>query len=74
MAALRLAPDVVFILTDADTGDDLSEDELRRLSERLGQARCMVVQFGGGAGRRSPRLARLAEMSGGEYRIVEPGR
>jgi len=73
-AALRLAPDVVFILTDADAGDDLSEDELRRLSERLGQARCMVVQFGGGEGRRSPRLARLAEMSGGEYRVVEPGR
>ncbi len=73
-AALRLAPDVVFILTDADAGDDLTEDELRRLSGRLGQARCMVVQFGGGTGRRSPRLARLAEISGGVYRVVEPGR
>lgn len=73
-AALRLAPDVVFILTDADAGDDLSDAELQRLSERLGRARCMVVQFGGAAGRRSPRLARLAEMSGGEYRLVEPTR
>jgi hypothetical protein len=30
------------------------------------------VQFGGGSGRRSPRLARLAEVSGGEYRVIEP--
>jgi hypothetical protein len=72
-AALRLAPDVVFLLTDADAAHDLSVGELDRLSGRLGATRVMVVQFGAGEGRRSPRLARLATMSGGVYRVVEPG-
>jgi hypothetical protein len=31
----------------------------------------MVAQFGGGEGRRSPRLAQLAADSGGEYRVVD---
>jgi len=70
-AALRLSPDTIFLLTDADAADDLAEDELGWLTGRLGRTRCLVVQFGGGEGRRSPRLARLAEASGGEYRIVE---
>jgi hypothetical protein len=72
VATLRLAPDVVFLLTDAEEKHDLTAEELDRLTERLGTARCMVVQFGGGAGRRSPRLARLAAISGGDYRVVEP--
>lgn len=72
-AALRLAPDVIFLLTDADATHDLSDAELERLSGRLGATRVLVVQLGGGEGRRSPRLARLAELSGGAYRVVEPG-
>ena len=72
LTALRLAPDVVFLLTDAAAAHDLAADELDRIVDRLGKARVMVVQFGGGAGHRSPRLARLAEISGGEYRVVEP--
>lgn len=71
-AALRLAPDVVFLLTDADAAHDLSDAEFERLSGRLGATRVMVVQFGGGEGRRSPQLARLASASGGDYRVVEP--
>lgn len=70
--ALRLSPDVVFLLTDADATHDLTADELDRLLRRLGPARLMVVQFGGGGDRRSPRLARLAELSGGAYRVLEP--
>ena len=62
----------MFLLTDAEEKHDLTAEELDRLTERLGTARCMVVQFGGGAGRRSPRLARLAAISGGDYRVVEP--
>lgn len=69
-AALKLAPDAIFLLTDADEGDDLTEDELRQLSRSLGRAQCMVVQFGGTDGRRSPRLARLAAESGGNYKAV----
>jgi hypothetical protein len=71
-AALKLTPDAIFLLTDADEKDDLAEDELRRLTRSLGRARIMVVQFGGGDGRRSPRLARLAAESGGEYKVVDP--
>lgn len=70
-AALKLAPDAVFVLTDADEADDLTDDEFRRLSRSLGRTRCMIAQFGGGEGRRSPRLARLAADSGGEYRVVD---
>jgi len=70
-AALALAPDEVFLLTDGDGRDDLSEDEFRRLADRLGRARLMVVQFAC-AGARSPRLARLAASTGGEYRVVDP--
>jgi hypothetical protein len=68
-AALKLAPDAVFMLTDADVDDDLSEDELARLVNVLRGTRCLVVQFGGG--RRSPRLARLAAESGGVYRTID---
>ncbi len=72
LTALKLAPDAVFLLTDADAMHDLTVEELERVAARLGSARVMVVQFGGSAGRRSPRLARLAELSGGSYRVVEP--
>jgi hypothetical protein len=72
LTALKLAPDVVFLLTDADATHDLTAGEFERVAGRLGAARLMVVQFRGGSGRRSPRLARLAEVSGGGYRAVEP--
>lgn len=70
-AALKLSPDVIFLLTDADERDDLTEDELRQLTRSLGRTRCLVAQFGGGEGRQSPRLARLAAESGGDYRVVD---
>jgi hypothetical protein len=73
-AALKLAPDAIFLLTDADEQDDLTEDELRRLTRSLGRTRCMVVQFGGAEKRRSPRLARLAAESGGGTKVIDtPG-
>lgn len=71
-AALKLAPDAIFLLTDADEPDDLTEDELRRLSRSLGRARIMLVQFGNAAGARSPRLERLAAESGGAVAVVDP--
>jgi hypothetical protein len=70
-AALKLSPDAIFLLTDADERDDLTEDELRQLARSLGRTRCLVAQFGRGEGRRSPRLARLAAESGGDYRVVD---
>lgn len=68
-AAFRLAPDVVFLLTDADAKDDLTDAELQRLSRLGSGSRCMVVQFGDES-RRSPRLAELAARCGGAYRIL----
>jgi len=68
-AALKLAPDVVFVLTDGAVEDDLAEDELGWLARAAGAARILVVQFGGD-GRRSPRLARLADGTGGGYKVV----
>jgi len=69
-AALRLAPDVIFMLTDGDQADDLAAEEHAKLGESLGRTRCMIVQFGGDGAVRSPRLARLATQSGGSYTVV----
>ncbi|MEI8070226.1 MAG: hypothetical protein WCI09_01425 [Planctomycetota bacterium] len=70
-AALRLSPDAIFLLTDADAGDDLSEAELERLTRSLGATKCMVVQFGAENQEQSPRLALLAKNSGGRYRVLD---
>ena len=75
--ALRMRPDVIFLLTDGETKDDLSPTELASLS-RLndGRTRINVVQFcyrprsGGG-------LVQLAEDNGGQhiyYNIRQLGR
>jgi Mg-chelatase subunit ChlD len=72
-AALAVAPDEVFLLTDGDSGDDLEPQDVERLSTRLGRTRLFVVQFGSGDDTtRSPRLAKLATASGGGYRVVDP--
>ena len=71
LAALRLAPDAIFMLTDGAEDDDLTEDELRRIRAAAGRTRCMIVQFGGDGIERSPRLARLAAESGGRYEVVD---
>lgn len=68
-AAFQLAPDAVFLLTDADAGDDLGPDDIERLVRLAAGARCMVIQFGDGD-RRSPGLAEVAARCGGEYRVV----
>ncbi len=70
-SALKLAPDTIFLLTDADEHDDLTDDELARLTRMAGGTCCMVAQFGGNEGRRSPRLEHLARATGGQYRVVD---
>ena len=63
--AFRLAPDAVFLLTDADAGDDLEPGEIERLLRLADGARCMVIQFGDGA-RRSPGLAEVVSLADAE--------
>jgi len=70
-AALAVVPDEIFLLTDGEIGDDLAPDEFERLSGRLGRTRLHVVQFAGGRNQQSPRLARLAAISGGGCQVVE---
>lgn len=72
-AAFRLAPDVVFHLTDADAKDDLSEAASDRLLRLGGGSRLLVVQVGDEA-ERSPRLAELAGRLGGRYLTLSPTR
>jgi hypothetical protein len=69
--ALRMGPDVIFLLTDGDAGDDLSQEDLESLTQSIGRTKCLVVQFGGNGEQRSPRLARLAGQSGGQYRVLD---
>jgi hypothetical protein len=69
---LRLRPDVMFVLTDGEPGDDLTDDELEALSRDLAGTTCMVVQFGGAETSGSPNLARLAKLSGGRYAVIDP--
>jgi hypothetical protein len=71
-AALAVVPDEIFLLTDGELGDDLSAAELERFTARLGRTRLHVIQFSGGGAGKSPRLVRLATMSGGGYRVVDP--
>lgn len=73
-AALAVAPDEIFFLTDGDPRDDLAAHEFERLSARLGRTRLFVVQFGtaGDGPPQSPVLAKLAAGSGGGYRVVSP--
>ena len=68
-AAFRLAPDAVFLLTDADAADDLEPAEVERLVRSAAGTRLLVIQFGAAEGR-SPRLADLAARCGGDYRVV----
>jgi hypothetical protein len=72
-AALAVAPDEIFLLTDGDARDDLEPRDVERLSARLGRTRLFVVQFNVGDGStQSPRLAKLAATSGGGYQVIDP--
>lgn len=72
LTGLQLRPDVMFVLTDGEPRDDLTEDELDALSRALAGTTCMVVQFGGAEAAASPRLARLAALSGGRSAVIDP--
>lgn len=71
-AAFRLRPDVVFMLTDADAGDDLTAEDARRLERLVGGAALQLVRFAGPAAAPSPRLEALCDRSGGKRLVIDP--
>lgn len=70
-AAMRLGPDLVFMVTDGDGHDDISVEDVERLERLLGGTKLVVIQFAAGAGG-SPRLAELARRSGGSSKSLDP--
>lgn len=70
-AAMRLGPDLVFMVTDGDGRDDIAVEDLGRLERLLGGTKLVVIQFAAGEGG-SPRLAELARRSGGSSKSLDP--
>ncbi len=70
-AAMRLGPDLVFMVTDGDGHDDIAAEDLDRLERLLGGTKLVVIQFAAGEGG-SPRLAELARRTGGSSKTVDP--
>ncbi|MBO7725344.1 MAG: hypothetical protein J6S40_02655 [Thermoguttaceae bacterium] len=67
-AAIRMAPDVIFFLTDAE--EEISALALRRigdLARRTGVAQINVIEFGKPGGRHPAAYRKLAEENGGAY-------
>jgi hypothetical protein len=70
-AALRIRPDVIFLLTDGDAKDDLTEDELKRLQRRNRGSVIHVIQFSSSDTPDESRLMSLAHNSGGQHVYVD---
>ncbi len=70
--ALRMHPDVIFLLTDGDPPDDLSKDDLARL-KRLNNSGTVidVIQISPKVEGEENRLEALAKSSGGEHVYVD---
>ncbi|MBR2693424.1 MAG: hypothetical protein IKE69_04350 [Thermoguttaceae bacterium] len=71
-AAIRMAPDVIFLLTDAE--EEISALALRRigdLARRTGVAQINVIEFGKPGGKHPAAYRKLAEENGGTYLYKE---
>ena len=70
--ALKLKPEVIFFLTDADL---MSNGDVDEILTEVGPTRIQAVEFGLGTrlGERTP-LGRLANTTGGEYRYIDVNR
>jgi hypothetical protein len=71
LIAMRLHPDVIFLLTDGEQKDDLSADELAQL-KRLNKVatRIYVIQFASSP-YPSNSLVQLARENGGEHKYID---
>jgi hypothetical protein len=71
-AALKLKPEVIFFLTDADL---MTDNDVNEILAEVGSSRIQAVEFGRGTelGQRTP-LARLATTTGGSYLYIDVSR
>jgi hypothetical protein len=67
--ALKLKPEVIFFLTDADL---MSNNDVNEILAEVGSTRIQAVEFGRGTelGQRTP-LGRLATTTGGAYLYID---
>ncbi|REK11934.1 MAG: hypothetical protein DWQ37_13000 [Planctomycetota bacterium] len=73
-AALRMHPDVIFLLTDGEEKDDPTESELRRLRKlNDGRTKINVIQFCYKP-RTNGTLVKLAEETGGQHTFMDMAR
>ena len=71
LAALRLAPDVIFFLTDADQ-PELSPSQLQKIADRNRRGTVInTIEFGNGPPLGANFLSRLAQQNGGSYSYVD---
>ncbi|MCS7306089.1 MAG: hypothetical protein NZ602_13415 [Thermoguttaceae bacterium] len=71
LAAIRLRPDCIFFLTDADD-PKLSDGQLERIARRAAGIPIHTIEFGMGPRSGPPSfLARLAQMTQGNYAYVD---
>ena len=72
IAAAKQNPDVIFLLTDGEAKDDLTEPQLNRISRASGKAQINVIQFGFGPEPRNRNyLKDLASQNLGQYSYIE---
>ncbi|MCG8583331.1 MAG: VWA domain-containing protein, partial [Pirellulales bacterium] len=71
MAAVRLSPDVIFLLTDGERHNDPTYDELRRIRNANSGTQIHVIQFvQGSVSTRGNALVQLARENGGQHKFI----
>ncbi|HEY2828055.1 MAG TPA: VWA domain-containing protein [Pirellulales bacterium] len=69
-AALRLQPDVIFLLTDGEERDDPTPEDLKRIDRLNGGTQIHVIQFAESA-RSDSGLVKLAQQNRGKHVFVD---
>lgn len=74
MSAIALNPDVIFLLSDAKSnlGEGLNAAQFERVKRRCGRASISTIEFGvGPSADEGSFMARLAQVTGGQYGYVD---
>ncbi|MGL6225837.1 MAG: vWA domain-containing protein [Thermoguttaceae bacterium] len=72
LRAARFKPDVIFLLTDGESKDDLNSGERDRVSRATAGIQINVIQFGIGANPpRTNYLKEIARSNGGAYQYID---